>query len=641
VVRAATIRLVLTGRLEAPLSYQPDPGGLILEELTILGRLDLNDLRIDLPLCLHDCTMDSGIRAAYSSLQRLELLNCQIGSDGNLKRSALNLRFARIDGAVDLSGSIIAARNAPAVDARNASIAGDVLLRYDSAEHDHYSSAEDSEGAISFVFAEIGGSLILHGTRVANVHGPALNISSARIKGDVNLRDRCQLQGSSSTGAVQVVTTSISGQLDLGNSAISNDIGPALNIRGATVTEDLYLKEGFAATGGTDRGVVRLLQAEIGGRVWIRGATIRNASNTAGAALNCEDISVKRSFTIQKYGDHDCTLTGAGDSATVRLSGATIEGQLAVVDVALSNPSGPAFTASQAHISSGLLLRGLAVSAGGRRGAIRLAGTTVDGMLSVDSALVTRAIAGASDKWDVDGLTYIGYPDVGTWNAGAPAGASSGAKAPAAVSVVVPKLSRTESNSSQSYSRWLSLLTDGTTEYAAQPYQHMAAIAHAAGHEREARRALKEQRHAREDRGRMSRWNKFWSKFYGLSVGYGYEPWRPLFVLAMNIVAALALVFLLFPASIETTQASAYEIRSHQFIDPVAAKSREACRVGDRVVLALDIALPLLRLYSYGNCSVEPEPSLPFTLAILLVQILGWAAATLFVAGFVGVIRRA
>jgi hypothetical protein len=630
-VRASTLRLVLTNGLEDGLSYEPDPGGLVLENIKFLGRLDLDDLRIDLPLSFHNCAIEGGISAVHSSLRRLELLDCEIGRRDLGRHSALDLKFARIDGVLNLSGSTVTTTSLPALDARNARITGDVLLRYQASAQPHYRTAEDGEGTISFVFARIGGSVILHGVRVANDRGPAFNISSADVNGDLNFAHACSLSGTSGTGVLQIVGTEINGQLDLGNSTVTNDIGPALNIRGAIITDDLSMKEGFTATGTTDRGVVRLLQAEIGGRVWIRGATIRNDSDQAGSALNCEDIHVKRSFTIQNYGGQQCVLAGIGDSSTIRLSGAAIDGQLAVADVDISNPSGPVFTASQAHISSGLLLRSLTVSAEGTRGAIRLAGTRVDGMLSVDYALIDQAISSDKDKWDVDGLTYTGYPDVATWNT------THGS----AVSVVVPKLSRAEPNPSKSFSRWLALLASGTTEYAAQPYQHMAAIAHAAGHDDEARRALKEQRRAQENRGRLSPLSKYWSKFYGFSVGYGYESWRPLVGLAANVVIALVLVFLLVPGSIQPTPMTAVDFNNQVVISPVSAKSPGVCEAGDRLLLSLDIALPLVRLYGDSDCQVEAEPPPLVTFGFVIVQLIGWAAATLFVAGFAGVIRRA
>lgn len=626
-VRATTLRLVLTDDLPAGLSFEADPSGLVLDNLSILGRIDLDDLHIDLPLSFRGCTIESGISAVYSSIRRLELMNCKIGEQVNGGESALNLQFARIDGALDLSGSTVIAVDRPAVDARNAHIGGEVLLRYTSSEHAQFLTTEDAEGTISFVFAEIGGSVLLRGVHIVNEKGPAFNISSAEVKGDINLGGSCVLTGSSGPGVLQIVGTVINGQLDLGDSRVTNSIGSALNIRGASITDDLYIKEGFTATGGTDRGVIRLLQAEIGGRVWIRGATITNDLDTDGSALNCEDISVKHGFTIQKYGDYECVLSGAGDSAAVRLSGASIQGQLAIADVVIINPSGPAFTASQAQISNGLLLRDLEVSAAGQRGAIRMAGTRVDGMLSVDSALIDKAIANEADQWDVDGLTYIGYPDVGMWGIRP------------ALSVVIPQLSRTESDRSTSFSRWLELLTKGTTEYAAQPYQHLAAIARGAGHEVEARRALKEQRRAQENRGRLSRRNKYWSKFYGFSVGYGYESWRPLVGLAVNILIAVTLVFWLFPKSVEPAPLTAYQIKKQVLISPLLTQGPEVCKAGDRLLLSFDIAVPLVRLYSDSTCDVEPEPPPLFTVSTVVVELIGWAAATLFVAGFAGVIR--
>ena len=123
------------------------------------------------------------------------------------------------------------------------------------------------------------------------------------------------------------------------------------------------------------------------------------------------------------------------------------------------------------RVGSGMFLDGKFTATGhGDRGAVRFLGAQITGGLWVDDATVGRAIDGT--KWGVDGLTYDGFP-----------------------AVRLPTVS---------FRRWLDFLRDGTIDYAAQPYQQLAAVARAAGHDADARRALMAQRDDQVKRGTLT-----------------------------------------------------------------------------------------------------------------------------------------
>jgi hypothetical protein len=74
--------------------------------------------------------------------------------------------------------------------------------------------------------------------------------------------------------------------------------------------------------------------------------------------------------------------------------------------------------------------------------------------------------------------------------------------------------------------------------YAAQPYQQLAAACRTAGHDRDARRVLVEQRRDQLHRSTSTASERRWSRTTGLTLGFGFQPWRAL-VLLLLVAAAV------------------------------------------------------------------------------------------------------
>jgi hypothetical protein len=111
----------------------------------------------------------------------------------------------------------------------------------------------------------------------------------------------------------------------------------------------------------------------------------------------------------------------------------------------------------------------------------------------------------------VDGLTYTGLPQVSVSGVGAAGG-------------------------------WLGLLREATPEYAAQPYQQLAAGHRAAGHDGAARRVLMQQRRDQLDRRAVTDpAERAWARLTGITLGYGYQPWRALLFLLAVVTTSVAL----------------------------------------------------------------------------------------------------
>jgi hypothetical protein len=72
----------------------------------------------------------------------------------------------------------------------------------------------------------------------------------------------------------------------------------------------------------------------------------------------------------------------------------------------------------------------------------------------------------------------------------------------------------------------------------------------------------------------------------------------------------------------------------------VVASGAVRCSAVEQVGYALNVATPLVKVDA-ARCAVEPTAAGQFVLASTwLLQILAWAFATLFVAGFTGLVRR-
>ncbi len=171
---------------------------------------------------------------------------------------------------------------------------------------------------------------------------------------------------------------------------------------------------------------------------------------------------------------------------------------------------------------------------------------------------------------------------------------------------------------------WLTMLRDHTFRYEAQPYQQLAAVHRAAGHEHTARKVLIAQQEDLRRRGDPG--NRLWHWFLGVTLGYGYKPSRA--------VAGLLVTFLLSIALVWTAGA-------YNGLSPAKDRPADACSPVNRISLAADLAIPLVKLGGTPRCELANGAAGQWaTTAGWVVQILGWSFATLSVAGFTGLVRK-
>lgn len=443
------------------------------------------------------------------------------------------------------------------------------------------------DGQVRLFGARVGAQLDCGGATFDNPDDVAVYADRLVVEADLGLRDvLC-------TGKISLDSARIGGNL---NCSVAHPEQPdeasepsdprirALSADRLTVTGRVQLVDLVVDEG------VRLADAQIGGELDCAGARLHNST---GPALDVERATVRGPI----YLNRGFTAVGEGAGGAVRCVAAELHNQLNCRDGSLRNPTGPALAADRLQVGGDLLLDRLTAAGADRRATIRLKGASVGGRLHYDGASVTNE-AGRTYEWHVDGLTYARAP-----RSGSPDG---------------PRNS------------WLDLLCRHTPEYAAQPYQQLAAVFRAQGHDGDVRTILMRQRRDQLERGALTdRIDRFWARLTGLLLGYGYQPWR----------ALLGLVGLLAVSVVLTAVLAGHGA----LVQPVPGGPPSPCSTVDVVGVGLDLGTPFLpniRSASTG-CQLAANPT-GSALAVVrwVLQLGAWALAALFVAGFTGIVRK-
>ncbi|WP_433032749.1 hypothetical protein [Plantactinospora sp. CA-290183] len=351
---------------------------------------------------------------------------------------------------------------------------------------------------------------------------------------------------------------------------------------GARLTAAAVFLENSILVSPGKTGTVRLAGAHLGQFDAI-GTIIRNES---GPALMANGLRVDEVVYFDGL-----NATGAGEDGAVNITNARLGG-LDCSQASLRNDSGVALAAHGAQIDQDVILSDFAAAGSGNKASVDLSGMRIAGGLAFDPIRLDNTKDDQA-RLNVDGLTYSGLPT----------GIST----------------RT----------WLRLLREGTPTFAAQPYQHLAAAQRGAGHDDQARRILIAQRRDQMDRRALTgRTERAWAHLTGLTLGYGYQSWRSL--LGLLTVVAVAVVLAV------TLGAHGGLARNHPTTSAAAR-----CSTIERIGVGLDLGLPLIKTGAGTNCDVTSSATGQM-LAVggWILQLLAWAFATLFVAGFTSAVRK-
>ncbi len=225
--------------------------------------------------------------------------------------------------------------------------------------------------------------------------------------------------------------------------------------------------------------------------------------------------------------------------------------------------------------------------------AVDLTGTRVGGTLFLELDGLHH-VADAGPLLAVDGLTYAGVPR--------------------------PDSARD----------WVRRLRHGTPRYAAQPYQQLAAGYQALGDDRRARQVLIAQRDDQLTRADTSRLEHLWGRITRTTLRYGYQPWRALLFLAVVLALSCVLAVVL-GAHGALAQLNGTTVTNHP------------CTWVQQVSVGLDLNLPVGTTLARAGCGLASPASATaawLALAGWALQLLAWAFAALFIAGFTSAVRE-
>jgi hypothetical protein len=325
----------------------------------------------------------------------LRLVWCEFRDTVNLQQA----RFSR----VILSGSTLTCGQTPAINGDGLVVEGDLFLTAGFT-----ASGAGKDGTVRLMGAHVGGHLDLSGAQISNTGdgeaaGPALVADSLLVDGEVFLIEGFEASGAGKLGTVRLPGAHIGGQMNALGAEIRNTgdgeaAGPALYADRLVVDGNLVLTAGFEASGAGKDGTVRLPGAHIGGQLIASGAQISNTGDgeAAGPALIANILVVDGSLLLTA----GFTASGAGEDGTIRLAGAHIGGQMNASGAQISNTgdgeaAGPAMDARDLVVDSGLFLtEGFTASGAGKDGTIRLPGAHIGAQLDLFGAEISNTGSG-------------------------------------------------------------------------------------------------------------------------------------------------------------------------------------------------------------------------------------------------------
>jgi hypothetical protein len=427
------------------------------------------------------------------------------------------------------------------------------------------------EGEVRLLAANISGQLNCSGgTKLINPKSMALSADGMSAS-SVFLSD------THVEGAARLLGANIGGQLTCNEGTeLINPGGYALDAARMTAGDVLLI-------GTHAEGEMRLLGANIGGHLFcIRGAKLINS--VSPHALSAYGISVRgNALNAEGISASGVSLADAHVEGEVRLLGANISGQLNCEGTELINPGGNALMADSCQVGGSLFLSLGETSVGSVNLAYAQIGNLADNLASWP------------DTYYLVGFTYNSL---------------SGA---------------------QDLDRRLTWISK-SEPFSPHVYTQLAEVYRRSGHEGFARQVAIRREKARGRQPDLSRWVRAWNRFLGLTVAYGYQPWRALVPLMVLFVLGW-FIFSLPPA-----QEAMVNIKG----PTSAAACHEPYPCFSSPVYVLDTLLPIVDLHQESNwLPARPRPwGVWYEVLTWVLIASGWILTTAVVAGIGSLWRR-
>ncbi len=277
----------------------------------------------------------------------------------------------------------------------------------------------------------------------------SLEASGIQVESDVLL-----CNGFKVIGQVSLVGATIGGNLDCNNGTFDNPEGHALLAESAEVKGFVFLHNGFKVI-----GQVSLYRATIGGNLECDNSTFYNPE---GYALLAQGTEIKGSVFLRD---------GFKATGEVSLSGITIGGNLSCYNGTFDNPKGTALLADSAEIKGAVFLNGGFKT----KGVVNFMNATIDDTfvlskvrdpdeMGLDLRFATiRTLADQGNSWPQSGNLFLD-------------------------GLVYDKIDRSSPSDDKSRLQWLRL--QASHVFSPQPYEQLAQVLKASGHEEAATEVL-------------------------------------------------------------------------------------------------------------------------------------------------------
>ena len=470
--------------------------------------------------------------------------------------------------------------------------------------------------------ASIGGNLECQGGKFINSQGYALNAEDTDIKGGVFLRN-----GFEANGGVNLFGAIIGGNLECQDGRFVGKETYAIFLEGAQVTGSvLFLKTPKAEhdnlPGFQAEGSVRLFRASIGGNFECQGGKFISSQ---GYAIETQGTDIKGDVLLRNGFEAD---------GGVNLSAATIGGNLDFQSGKFLGKEKYAISLKGAKITGSVSL-GKGFQAEGK---VSLFNAKINDALSIADEIKTekmfidlqfakvRILNDAEDNWPHKGRINLN-------------------------NFVYETISHDSPLDDKKRLKWLRL-QHLETNFSPQPYEQLAKVLRALGHEEAAINVLIAKQEDRRRYGNLSIMGKIWNRCLSFTIAHGYRPHQAL---------ALVFVFVLLGTFLFDRGYSQGLISPSRFDTKISTSTSNSIKIPqgypkfNSFIYSLDLFLPIvdLRQKNYWQPNAKPGNQISRLMPLFKINwgsvvqyyfwlhiLLGWTLTTLWVAGFTGLVRR-
>jgi len=542
-----------------------------------------------------------------------------------------------------------------------------------------------ADGAVRLLGADITGDLSCRGARLhSDRNGNALVADRMTVGGEVHL-----YMGFTADGAVVLNGADITGDLSFTAAQLTgtDHDGNALVADGMKAHHDVLLDTEPAGDGAfTAAGAVRLARADIAGQLSCSGAQLSGTDHD-GNALVGDGMRVGRDVLLDRKPDDDGTAGPpfAADGA-VRLARADIAGQLSCGGAHLKGTDrhGYALVADGIRVGAAVLLDHWFTSAGtvsfksARADQLVLGPARATGASGITftftaaEAQIARDLtwapherfSGRVDLEDAhvgeldDDWTPTGDPAHGYWPAGGRLhlnGLTYGGLGDASAEQRLRWI-RSQYRQSQpkkgvtQWPEWIRTQYQAGqhkrdkhkkakhTDFAAQPYEELAAMYRERGQDSEAREVAIARRSDLRTYGSLSWYRWFGNWFLDQTIKYGYQTWRAGIGLAIVFVAFLVLSIIGQHRHVIVPVGSTTGLKPV----PTATTCTSDYPCFYPFGYTVDTVIPIINVHQadYWGPDANASAGWLWVVGAWGATAAGWALATLLVAGYTGLVRQ-